>query len=68
MEADLEARLKIMEAKLDMVQASVEKTKRYLWWGFILQLGMVLVPLLLIMLAVPFLMQALQGVLGAGIL
>lgn len=68
MEAELEARLKLLENKLDLVQQSTEKTRKYLWWGFILQLGMLLLPLVLIMIALPFLMGALESVVGGGLL
>lgn len=60
--------LDVINEKLDRLSQSVERTRRYLWWGFILQLAMVLVPLLLIMLAIPFLLSTLQGVIGDGLL
>lgn len=68
MNEEFEGKLKIINEKLDRLSESVERTRKYLWWGFILQLGMVLVPLLLIMLTIPFLLSSLQGVLGAGLL
>lgn len=46
--------LKQIDERLARVEASVERVRRFLFWGLVLQLGMVLVPLLLIMLAVPF--------------
>ncbi len=67
-ETDIVVRLKNIDQKLSQVQESVEKTKKYLWWGLILQLGMVLVPLLLIMLAIPFILSTFQGVVGGGLL
>lgn len=67
-ETDIVVRLKNIDQKLSQVQESVEKTKKYLWWGLILQLGMVLVPLLLIMLAIPFILSTFQGVVGSGLL
>lgn len=57
MEGDFEPRFRLLEEKLNQIQESVEKTRKYLWWGVVLQLGMVLVPLLLIMIAVPFLLS-----------
>ena len=68
MDEEFEGKLNIINEKLDRLSESVERTRKYLWWGFILQLGMVLVPLLLIMLAIPFLLSSLQGVLGGGLL
>ena len=68
MNEEFEGKLKIINEKLDRLSESVERTRKYLWWGFILQLGMVLVPLLLIMLAIPFLLSSLQEVLGGGLL
>ncbi len=67
-ETDIVARLKIIDEKLSQVQESVVKTKKYLWWGLILQLGMMLVPLLLIMLAIPFILSTFQGMVGSGLL
>lgn len=67
-ETDIVARLKIIDEKLSQVQESVVKTKKYLWWGLILQLGMMLVPLLLIMLAIPFMLSTFQGMVGSGLL
>lgn len=57
MDADLENKLQLLDQKLTEIQVSAEKTRKYLWWGIVLQLGMVLVPLLLIMIAVPFLLS-----------
>ncbi len=57
MESDIESKFRLLEEKLTEIQVSVEKTRKYLWWGIVLQLGMVLVPLLLIMIAVPFLLS-----------
>lgn len=57
MESDIESKFRLLEEKLTEMQVSVEKTRKYLWWGIVLQLGMVLVPLLLIMIAVPFLLS-----------
>lgn len=68
MDEEFEGKLNIINEKLDRLSESVERTRKYLWWGFILQLGMVLVPLLLIMLAIPFLLSSLQEVLGGGLL
>lgn len=62
MDVDLETRLQLLDQKLTAMSESVEKTRKYLWWGIVLQLGMVLVPLLLIMLAVPFLLSTFSQV------
>ncbi|TXG99749.1 MAG: hypothetical protein E6P95_04520 [Candidatus Moraniibacteriota bacterium] len=61
MDESLDSRLKIIDEKLTQIELGVEKTRKYLWWGIVLQLGMVLVPLLLIMIAVPFLLSTLSG-------
>ena len=59
--------LKQFDERLARVETCVERVRRYLFWGLVLQLGMVLVPLLLIMLAIPFLLstfgQAYEGLL-----
>lgn len=68
METDIAQALKQFDEKLTAIQVAVDKTRRYLWWGLVLQLGMVLVPLLLIMLALPWIMSAVTEALGGELL
>jgi hypothetical protein len=64
-EADLLKRLEAQEAKLESIQASVEKTRKYMLWGFIMQLAVVLLPLIVLMFAVPFIFSSLSGISNA---
>lgn len=62
MELDLEAKLNALAESQQQLYASVEKTRKYLLWSFILQLAMVLLPLIVLMLAVPFLLSSLSNI------
>lgn len=67
MDTQSTSELEKFDERLARIEASVERVRRFLFWGLVLQLGMVLVPLLLIMLAVPFFLttfgQAYEGLL-----
>lgn len=67
MDPSSETIVKQFDERLARVEASIDRVRRYLFWGLVLQLGMVLVPLLLIMLVIPFLLstfgQAYEGLL-----
>lgn len=56
------AGLKKLEEKLDRVYDSVERTRKYMLWSLIMQLAVVLLPLVILMLAVPFILSSLSNI------
>lgn len=60
MEEDLtlESKVTAIEVKLDAIYESVEKTRKYFLWAFIITAGAILIPLLLFPLIVPFLLSS----------
>lgn len=51
-----------IEEKLDRVYDSVERMRKYMLWSLIMQVGMVLLPILVVMLAVPFVLSSLSNI------
>jgi hypothetical protein len=64
MDPELTKRLDALAAELALVKRSLDKTRQYLLWSFLVQLGLVLVPLLALMVAIPFLLGSLSGLYG----
>ena len=56
--------LKQLNEKIDTVYLSVEKTRKYMLWSLIMQLAVVLLPLVVLMFAVPFLLSSLSNLSG----
>jgi hypothetical protein len=67
METLTEDRLKQFDERLARVEMGVEKVRRYLFWGLVAQLGLVLLPIIAAMIILPFLLsglgEAYQGLL-----
>ena len=61
-ESDVLSMLKAQNVKLELIHAAVEKTRRYMFWSFIMQLAVVLLPLALLMVAIPFLLSSLSTI------
>lgn len=59
MDPILQEKISSVEGKLDVIYASVEKTRKYFFWTLIAQLAFFLVPLILLMIAIPFLLSSL---------
>lgn len=53
--------LKKLEEKLDRVYDSVERTRKYMLWSLIMQIAVVLLPLVILMLAVPFILSSVSN-------
>ncbi|TXH00994.1 MAG: hypothetical protein E6P95_02635 [Candidatus Moraniibacteriota bacterium] len=64
MDQEASAEMKRLEEKIDRVYDSVERTRKYMFWGLVMQLAMVLVPLIILMLAVPFILSSLSTISG----
>lgn len=57
-------KLEEQEKKIDLIYASVEKTRSYFLWTMILSIVFFVLPLVGVMFAVPFLMSTLSTVYG----
>lgn len=64
MENITEDQLKQFDERLARVEVGVEKVRKYLFWGLVAQLGLVLLPIIAAMIALPFLMSGLSEVYG----
>lgn len=60
----LEKRLQAMEGKLDAIHVSVERTRKYFLWTLVLSVAFFLLPLVGILIAVPFLLDTLSSAYG----
>ncbi len=60
-ESALLSAIKAQDEKLELIHAAVEKTRKYMLWSFIMQLAVVLLPLVVLMFAVPFILSSLSG-------
>ena len=63
---ELEARLVLLESKIDATYTSVEKMRKVIYWTGIVTVGVVVIPLVLIPLFLPAFFAS-QGLTGAGL-
>lgn len=52
--------MRALEEKVDRLQETTEKVRKYILLGFLAQLALVLVPLLVLMIALPFLLSGIS--------
>ncbi|MGB3073039.1 MAG: hypothetical protein WBP40_00065 [Candidatus Moraniibacteriota bacterium] len=64
MEPDVEAKLNAIAERQEQAFVSIEKTRKYMLWSFIMQLAVVILPLIILMFAVPFLLSSLSNLSG----
>ncbi len=53
MENDIQAKLNVLEAKIDAIYVSVEKTRKYFLWTMIVTLVLFVLPLIGLVFAIP---------------
>lgn len=58
---DISLQIRVLEEKVDRLQETTEKVRKYILFGFLAQLALVLVPLLALMIALPFLLSGIAG-------
>lgn len=58
---DIVLQIRALEEKVEQLQVTTEKVRKYILLGFIAQLALVLVPLLALMIALPFLLSGIAG-------
>lgn len=61
MDPELLARLDAQDKRLDAIYVSVEKTRKYFLWTMIGSIVMFVLPLLGIMIAIPWLLSTISG-------
>jgi hypothetical protein len=61
MDQEIATRFDAQDRKLDAIYASVEKTRKYFLWTMIGSIVMFVLPLLGIMIAIPWLLSTLSG-------
>ena len=61
MDQELQRRIEIIEQKIDAVYVSVEKTRKYFLWTLVASVVTFVLPLIGVMLALPFLMSTVMG-------
>lgn len=54
-------RLEAQDAKLDAIYTSTEKTRKYFLWTLIISVAMIILPLIGLIVAVPFMMNTMLG-------
>lgn len=59
MEQELLHQFEEQSKKLEEIYVSVEKTRKYFFWTLVAQLAFFLVPLILLLFAIPFLLTSL---------
>lgn len=57
----MEEQLNRIEQKVDQLYTSAEKTRKYFLWTLIITVGLILLPLLLLPLVIPFFLNSLLG-------
>ena len=62
MDQEIGVELKKLDEKIDRVYDSVERTRKYMLWSLIMQVAVVLLPLVVLMLAVPFILSSLSNI------
>lgn len=63
-ELSLESRITAIEGKVDAVYESVEKTRKYMLWAFIITVAAIGIPLVILPLLIPFFLSSLSVPLG----
>jgi len=64
MEQDIIKRIEQLEAKVDMVYKSAEKTRKYILWTFIFGVVVVVLPLIGLFFAIPTFLDSLNSLEG----
>ena len=64
MDTELTQKLAVQEEKLEQIYQSVEKTRKYFLWTMIATVVTFVLPVIGLMIAVPFLMSSLSTVYG----
>lgn len=66
MENEILEKVKQNEEKLELILASVEKTRKYIFWTLIITVVFLVLPLIGIIVAIPSFMSTYSSLSGAG--
>lgn len=64
MDPQLEQRLAEQDKKLDLIYASIEKMRKYFLWTMIITIATIVLPLIGLVFAIPFLLSTLTQING----
>jgi len=64
MDPQLEQKLTEQDKKLDQIYASVEKMRKYFLWTMIITIATIVLPLIALAFAIPFLLSTLSSAYG----
>ena len=64
MDPQLEQKLAEQDKKLDQIYASVEKMRKYFLWTMIITIATIVLPLIALAFAIPFLLNTLSSAYG----
>ena len=64
MDQDIEQKLTEQDKKLDQIYASVEKMRKYFLWTMIITIATIVLPLIGLVFAIPFLLSTLTSAYG----
>jgi len=64
MDQELLSKFEEQGKKIDAIYASVEKTRKYFQWTLIITVATIVIPLIILIFAIPFLMNTLSSAYG----
>ncbi|KKU78837.1 MAG: hypothetical protein UY04_C0025G0023 [Parcubacteria group bacterium GW2011_GWA2_47_7] len=64
MDSDTNRKIDALEAKIDAIFVSVEKTRKYFFWTMVITVAVLVVPMIGLMFAIPAFMSNYVDVLG----
>ncbi len=62
----IESRLTTIEEKIEKIYISVEKTRKYIWWAFVVTVLAVVLPLIGLLFAIPNFLSSFDQIKSAG--
>lgn len=67
MEPNLDNKIKELEAKIDLIYTSVEKTRKYILWTAIITVAVVVLPLIGLIFAIPSFLSTFNDIQNLGL-
>ncbi|MEI8061766.1 MAG: hypothetical protein WCG97_00510 [bacterium] len=62
----IESRLATLEEKIEKIYVSVEKTRKYIWWAFVVTVLAVVLPLIGLLFAIPNFLSSFDQIKSVG--
>lgn len=67
MDTNSESRLLALEQKIEKIYVSVEKTRKYIWWAFVITVAAVVLPIIGLLFAIPSFLSSYDSIKGLGL-